>query len=50
MMMETKTLYQDKLENERYGRPQNIRVLVSTYLTELRESSTENKKRHATAG
>lgn len=42
--METKAIYQDRLENERYGRPQNIRVLVSTYLTELRENNTDRKK------
>lgn len=45
-MMKTKTHYQNKLENERYGRPQNIRVLVSSYLMELRSTTTEteNKK------
>lgn len=47
--METKAVYQDKLENERYGRPQNIRVLVSSYLTELRENNVNKKRSHTTA-
>jgi hypothetical protein len=47
--METKAMYLNKLENERYGRPQNIRVLVSSYLTELRANSGDKKKSHTTA-
>ncbi|WKN31094.1 hypothetical protein PZB74_19270 [Porifericola rhodea] len=48
--MENKAIYHDKLENERYGRPQNIRVLVSNYLMELRASNTDKKQLQATAG
>lgn len=44
--MEKQLNKQEKISNQRYGRTQNIRVVLSSYLTELREN--QYQKRAAT--
>ncbi|MFP4503210.1 MAG: hypothetical protein ACLFOZ_00775 [Cyclobacteriaceae bacterium] len=45
MQKSTDTQRNQASEKNRYGRPQNIRVLISSYLTDMRESQQE-KSRH----
>lgn len=41
--MYTQNTSTEKKQEERYGRPQNIRVLLSSYLVDLRESKYEKR-------